>query len=334
MEKETFFLPEDTPYRPKHIIDFHTHFGDIFHENRNIAWKRPGIQANPPEYDGVDPFRDCEESGYEHPLIVPDEAAQNKLIDAGQVRIWQRANMFTTEEVMAAAGVDYWCSMPIMPNTSFEECLAWSKLNPSVIPWTCPDFDLPEEEMMDKLRQDIRNGAKGLKIHPIIQNLPITDPRCKGPIELFGELGMPITYHCGINDYYKKSSPFHALTNLEYGDLKYTLELLAEYPDFVWIPAHGGGSCGGELEALADIVEKRNVKNVYIECSHRATADMHKMHELFGEDRIMYADDWPFDTTTWIVYYASKAFADKPEVADKFFWKNAARILGMTELLA
>ena len=34
------------------IIDFPTHLGDIFHENKNIAFKRPGIVSHE---DGFDP---------------------------------------------------------------------------------------------------------------------------------------------------------------------------------------------------------------------------------------------------------------------------------------
>ena len=326
---EVFQTPE-MAFKPKRIIDFHTHLGDIFHGNQNISFKRPGFVADPPGFTGFDPFKDLEESGYTRPLIVPDVEAQNRLIDAGQVRIWQRANIFTTQDIMDAAGIDYMCSLPIMPNTSFEEALAASKLDPRFIPFTCPDFDLPEDEMMAKLKQDIANGAKGLKIHPSIQNVSITDKRCEKPIELFGDLGMPITYHCGVNDYYKADSPYHALTNLELGDLKYTLEILRKYPDYVWVPAHGGGSCGGEREALAELVGKLGCKNVYIESSHRGVDGMHQMLELFGEDRIMFATDWPFDTCTWSVKYAADAFKDDPIVADKFFYRNAARIIGLT----
>ena len=328
MERETF-VPQEMPFKPKRIIDFHTHLGDIFHENKNIAFKRPGIVDNPPDFTGFDPFKDLEESGYTRPLIVPDVEAQNKLITAGQVRIWQRANIFTTREVMDAAGVTYWGSLPIMPNTSFDECLAASKLDPGFIPFTCPDFGLPHEEMMAKLERDIELGARGLKIHPIIQNVAITDPRCADPIELFGERGLPITYHCGVNDYYKPDDPHLKLTNAELGDLHYTLDLLDRYPDYVWVPAHGGGSCGGELEALAELVRKKGCENVYIESSHRGVEGMHRMLELFGPDRIMFATDWPFDTVTWSVKYAAEAFKDDPVVADKFFYANAARILGM-----
>ncbi len=321
------FAPQPLAFQPKRIIDFHTHLGDIFHENQNISFKRPGFVAPPPGFTGFDPFKDLEESGYTRPLIVPDVEAQNKLIDAGQVRIWERANIFTTAEIMDAAGIDYMCSLPIMPNTSFEEALAASKLDPRFIPFTCPDFDLPDDQMMAKLKQDLEKGAKGLKLHPIIQNVSVTDERAAGPIELFGDLGLPITYHCGVNDYYKADSPHLKKTNLLLGDLKYTLEILDRYPDYVWVPAHGGGSCGGELEALAELVAKKGCKNVYIESSHRGVSGLRQMLELFGPDRIMFATDWPFDTCTWSVKYATEAFKDDQEIADKFFYQNAARIL-------
>ena len=86
------------------IIDFHTHLGDIFHENKNIAFKRPGIV---PHEDGFDPFKDLEESGFTRPLIVPDQKAQNVLIDAGQYGNWERAEIYTTGEMMDRCGVNY-----------------------------------------------------------------------------------------------------------------------------------------------------------------------------------------------------------------------------------
>ena len=321
------FTSLEKAFTPMRIIDFHTHLGDIFHENQNITFKRPGMVEHPPGYTGFDPFKDLEESGYTRPLIVPDIEAQNKLIDAGQVRVWQRGNIFTTVQVMEAAGIDFMVSMPIMPNTTFDEALAASKLEPRFIPFTCPDFDLPDGEMLAKLKRDIALGAKGMKMHPIIQNIAVTDKRCQKPIELFGDLGLPITYHCGVNDYYKADSPHLAKTNLTYGDLQYTLELLDRYPDYVWVPAHGGGSCGGELEALAEAAMKKGCKNIYVESSHRGVDGMRMMLELFSEDRIMFATDWPFDTCTWSVKYAAEAFKGDLVTADKFFYRNAARIL-------
>ena len=279
------------------IIDFHTHLGDIFHENKNIAFKRPGIV---PHEDGFDPFKDLEESGFTRPLIVPDQKAQNVLIDAGQYRIWDRANIYTTGEMMDRCGVNYVVSLPIMPNTSFEEALAASRLDSRYIPFTCPDIE-------------------------------ITDKRCERPIKLFGELGLPITYHCGVNDYYKPDSPYLKMTNLNYGKLYYTFELLKKFPDYTIVPAHGGGSCGGELEALSAEVRKHNYKNVYVETSHRGAADILKAVELFGEDRVMYATDWPFDTCDCNIRCGEEALGNDPVAMDKYFYKNAARILHLEE---
>ena len=122
------------------IIDFHTHLGDIFHENKNIAFKRPGIV---PHEDGFDPFKDLEESGFTRPLIVPDQKAQNVLIDAGQYRIWDRANIYTTGEMMDRCGVNYVVSLPIMPIPVLRR------------PWQRPDW-IPDTSPLPALTLTLR----------------------------------------------------------------------------------------------------------------------------------------------------------------------------------
>lgn len=140
----------------RRIIDFHTHLGDIFHDNRIIAFKRPYL-SHPAAFD---PFGEREEGGFAHPLIAADQQKQNVLIDAGLYRVWDRANLFTTRDCMDRCGITYMVSLPILPNTSFEEALAASKLEPRLVPFTCPDFGLPDDQMLEKLRQDIENGAR------------------------------------------------------------------------------------------------------------------------------------------------------------------------------
>ena len=46
------------------------------------------------------------------------------------------------------------------------------------------------------LKRDIIRGAKGLKLHPILQNVPLTDERTYAAVEVFGEMGLPITSRC------------------------------------------------------------------------------------------------------------------------------------------
>ena len=307
-------------------IDFHMHLGDIFHENLSILFKKPYQYDHRPY---VDPFDELGASGYTTPLITPDPNRMNVLIDAGQYRTWEMGGYAAVRGYMEESGIDYVVNMPILPNANFEEGLACNKLCPGMLTFTCCDFDLPTDIMLKKLRNDIARGAKGLKLHPIVQNVSPRDERIHRAIELFGEMGMPILTHCGVNDYYRMDSPHHDKTNMEYGELYYALELIHKFPDYIIIPAHGGGTTGGEMEELAAEIKKNGWKHVYVETSHRGAPDMIKMIELFGEDHVMYGSDFPFQTMKYELLEAEKAmdhFGD-PEISEKFYYRNAARLL-------
>ena len=308
------------------IIDFHIHLGDIFHENLNILFKKP-YQYDSRPY--ADPFDDLGRGGYTTPLIVDDIDRQNTLIDAGQFRTWERGGMAAYQQMMDELGIHYMVNMPILPNSSFEEGLAVYKMDNRFLTFTCPDFDLEPDAMLDKLKKDIGKGARGLKVHPIVQNVCPTDERICKCIELFGKMGLPITVHFGINDYYRQDSPHHDKTNLWYGDKKYCFELVEKFPEFIFIPAHGGGTTGGEMEELGALCKKRGYKNVYVETSHRGANGIKTMFELFGEDRVMFSSDHPFQTIDYELFEGYKAVGDDPELAEKFFYRNAARILNI-----
>lgn len=183
--------------------------------------------------------------------------------------------------------------------------------------------------MVYKLEKDIEMGAKGLKLHPILQNVPLTDERTYAAVEVFGERNMPIISHCGINDYYKPDSPYRSLAPKEYGELHYMIDLIARYPDYILIPAHAGGDCGWEYEELAEIVHKHGWKNVYTDTSFKNAKVMNELVELFGEDRILFATDYPFDGIRYSVLECEKAFANNSQLAAKVFYSNAAKLLNL-----
>ncbi|WP_213950927.1 amidohydrolase family protein [Tepidanaerobacter syntrophicus] len=307
----------------RRIIDFHAHVGDIFHENKNITFKQNVKKGSYP-----DPFVDLEESGFSRPLIVQDEKQHAILIAAGQYRVWECTLENLTKD-LDANKMDHVCLLPVLPNTTFEEYLAASKLEPRIIPFTCADFTLPTFRMCDKLKKDIGMGAKGLKIHPILQNIPLTDPKVLAAVEVFGEAGLPVTTHCGINDYYTSDSPHRSKTNAQYGDVSYVIKLAHKYPDYIIVAAHGGGTVGGEMEILA--AETKDLDNVYTDTSFRSAEYMRKAVELFGEDKILFGTDYPFASFKSSITECEKAFADEPEIADKVFYRNSARILHLFE---
>lgn len=60
------------------------------------------------------------------------------------------------------------------------------------------------------------------------------------------------------------------------------------------------------------------------------TARLDRLMAAFGEDRVMFGGDWPNSVGTATIPDAlalmQRYFADKPDQAEKYFWKNSARI--------
>lgn len=299
------------------IIDIHMHLGDIFHENKNITFKT-GIKKG----GFFDPFTEVEESGYTKYLIAEEQEEQNKVIDAGQFRVWQ-GTLENTLADMEATGVVKAVALPCLPNTTFEEYLAASMLDDRIIPFTGADLTLSIPEMEKKLEKDIARGAKGLKLHPIIQNVSLEDDRMAAATELFGKKGLPVNIHVGIGSYYRPDSPWAKITNPEFGDPKYFYAFAKRFPQYTLIAAH---SCW-----IAEDLAKNTAgcDKVYVDTSFCPATLVQKGVEVLGADKVMYGTDYPFSSMECCARIIEDAFPDDPEMREKIFYKNAAKILGL-----
>ena len=76
-----------------------------------------------------------------------------------------------------------------------------------------------------------------------------------------------------------------------------------------------------------EIVHKHGWKNVYTDTSFKNAKVMRELAGLFGEDKLLFATDYPFDGITQSVAACEEAFADDPVLADKVFYGNAAKLL-------
>lgn len=77
---------------------------------------------------------------YSRALVTENQEEQNILIDAGQLRTWEYGSLEATQKALDENHIDYAVSLPVMPNSSFEEALAASKLEPRLLPFTSADF--------------------------------------------------------------------------------------------------------------------------------------------------------------------------------------------------
>jgi predicted TIM-barrel fold metal-dependent hydrolase len=305
------------------IIDSHAHLGDIFHPMKNVTFKQNVKTFDFGTYRNI--FIEHEDNNYEGPLFDENNMADyHNLINAGQLLSWEN----TLENVsrrLDESDINYVVMLPILPGNSFEEMLAASKLDPRILAFTSADYNLPLDEMEAKLRLDVKNGARGLKLHAVIQNIRLTDPRLRRAVEVFSSLGLPIISHCGANDYYLPDVTYPR--DPEAGDSKYFIQLANEYPDAKLVAAHGGGSFAGDMERLA--AATKGLKNIYTDTSFRSADEVLQAIELFGEDKVMFATDNPFGTYPGSLRQVDKALKDEPVLLDKVLYQNAATLLNI-----
>lgn len=301
----------------KKIIDFHSHLGDVFHQQKNVTFKQ---NVQPKDMDN--PFLRQEESGFVDPLIGPSLEEFKHLIDAGQQLCWENTleNLSRKLDHFGIAGI---CVLPVLPNTSFEEYLAASKLDDRLLPFSCADYSLSSEALEEKLLLDIKRGARGLKIHPVLQNQSLRDEKVALAVEIFGSHDLPIISHCGANDYYASGETYPR--NPEYGDVSYFIELAQKFPNYSLVAAHSGGLMGGEMEILAEGV--KGLQQVFVDTTFRSALDIKRQVDFFGQERVLFGTDNPFSTHKGAIAQVEQACAGNVALEHKILYQNAATLL-------
>jgi predicted TIM-barrel fold metal-dependent hydrolase len=297
----------------KRVIDSHAHLGDVFHENRNITFK-----TNIKKGDYEDPFIDCERSGYTKPLI-PKKIED--LINAGQYRCWEWTLENLTKELDEYPEVQGIVMLPIWPNQTFEEYWAASKLEPRIIPFTTCVLDMSLNDMIKKLEKDIKNGAKGLKLHPTLQNLSLDDPKTEAAVKVFRDADLPVLTHCGANPYYLDDSPWSKKTTPAFSDMQEVGKFCHKWADTKIIAAH----CCSQVETLFELV--KGLPNVYTDTSMCSAALMRKGVELLGKDKILFGTDVPFGSFHYSIAELDKAFPGDNEISDRVAFTNIAALM-------
>ena len=306
----------------RRIIDFHSHLGDIFATQKNVIYKyNAEVKLNEGRRD---PFVHLSMvqawfiGSRTFPLLMGGVVTQ-----AAFYRCWANTLEHLTKRLDDNA-IDYVCLYPIYPHIAFEDYLAASKLETRILPFTSADWTQDADAICAKLLQDVQKGAKGLKIHPVLQPISLQDPKVKVVLNCWKETGLPVVSHCGANSYYNDEK-YQATQVPEYGEPKYFVQAVKDNPEVNWVAAHAGGLMGGELEYLGSELE--GYDRVWYDTTFRSADDVSTMLELFGEDRILFGTDTPFALTPESLAEVHKAVGEGSDCADKVLYRNAAALL-------
>jgi len=296
------------------IIDIHSHLGDIL-EGKYIIYKLNVVKEA--VFDPIDLFEsilfDTSQTEEEVSEEIPEV-----------VIIGERARNFTAtlqnmQRSIEEASVDFTVCMPILPYVSFEDLLAASEKDPRIIPFTCIDYSL-EDLAGKKLVEDISNGARGLKIHPVIQQRSLADEFTLKAVQDFATTGKPVLVHTGVYQYYlgadaSRSTPHN-------GEIKYFDALVREFPQINFIAGHSG------LFQVYELMEKlKGVKNVWVDTSFQSPALIRELIKTFGPERVMYASDWPFGNRPPNIESMKVACGGDKALEEMVFFENARAML-------
>ncbi len=162
--------------------------------------------------------------------------------------------------------------------------------NPELVPFIAMDpHVLSPAEGQAHLRQMVQQeGAKGVKIHPRVQNFYVNDSRMHPIYRTCVELGLPIIAHAG---------PVKG--NEQYAEPKAFAPTLKAFPDLRIVLAHLGGASWRQVPTIA-----RAFPNAYFDCCEiiewigaSQAPSQRELAQLIlevGPERVMMGSDFPW----------------------------------------
>ncbi len=298
------------------IIDFHTHLGDLL-------YGEPLEEAYEYAYWTFESI--SEWTGFRLNKPAPGFKTLARYLEIFHAH--QRNNMATLKNLRRfslEAGISRSIILPIEPIRKSEDNLkVCQEANLSSNQTGHKIFSFAsvaprDPERIQKLHRYLASGCLGLKIHPIIQNLPLTDPAWFEICEEFGRYQKPILIHSGVSHYY---IPYFKRS--EYGNAASYEKLIAAFPKQVFILGHCNLTKPETAWSLG-----RKYPNVYADMSFQSASNIRKSFRQLGADRVLFASDFPFSIPKYSVRVGLKATANSASQRDNFFFGNAARLLG------
>ncbi len=302
------------------IIDIHTHLGDILNPGGGKLIDQTGVRKKI-LYDVISNSELLLHSGF--PRLI-EEQIYYKLYPL-VTRASRARNATATLENMRTsldeAEVTFSACMPIPPYLTFADLKAAREKEPRIIAFTGIDYTA-DYDIESALSDDVANGARGLKLHPIIQKMPLNSEKTFEAVEAFAVYGLPVLFHCGVSSYYLEPEK-QAREDASLGEIHYARELVAAFPDVTFIAGHAG------LFKYRDVIKMLSpYKNVMVDTSVQSPAHVQLLIKAFGPDRVLYGSDWPYGNRLPAIKIIKKACKGDASLEKMIFFDNAASILG------
>jgi predicted TIM-barrel fold metal-dependent hydrolase len=301
------------------IIDAHGHLGDILEPGGGALIGQVGVVKE----RLTDPVSLSERRLHATPVIVGKIGY--RLFRRWATRAERARNATATLENFARSldetGIAHAVALPVPPYVTFADLAKAAAEEPRVVPFTGADFTR-DADPGPALDAAVAAGARGLKLHPIIQKVPLTSPRTHAVVEAFARHDLPILFHCGISSYYlgtdrRREQP-------RYGAIRDAAALVRSFPRVRFVAGHAG-----LFEVHQALKRLRGLPNVWVDTSFQSVATVRELIATFGPDKVLFASDWPYGERPPALAIAKAACGGDRGLERRILFENAAELLGV-----
>lgn len=213
-------------------------------------------------------------------------------------------------------GIDVSVLLPIAPFSTSEDYLEKVKDEPRML--TFASAHPLQGDWAGRLHAAMENGCRGLKIHPILQELEPSSEFYFNLLEEYGKYGRPVLTHSGPFNYYIPRSPYSL-----YGSVSRFVPLISSFPHIPFILGHMGIHESGDAIQVASQYE-----NVYLETSFQSLRSVREAVKTVGKERVLFGSDWPEADQGTSLKIARKAAGSDRDLMERILGKNAESLIG------
>ena len=297
------------------IIDMHSHLANNLYHNGGVIIEKKGIKKK----IIFDPIS-ISEFGL-HRLTGFEGVLYKWIKNASRERI-KTATRENMRRSMDEIGVTHTVCLPMsLDFVTFQELKDASDKDNGIIPFTGIDHT-KGYDFNKSFAEDVASGAMGLKLHPVVQCLALTDKKSFEAVEAFAPYGLPVLFHSGVMSYYFGEEKKNEKS--EYGEINYAVGLVKAFPNVKFITGHSG------MFQVNDVMEMlSSYKNVWTDISFQSPGTIKKLLNIFGVDKILFFSDWPYGSRKTAFNALRKACKGDGYVERKTFYENAAELFNL-----
>ncbi len=211
----------------------------------------------------------------------------------------------------------YCACMSIAPNVCFDDIYEASRTEKSLLPFTSINPEKSISDACETLRNDI-DKCYGVKLHPILQGITFDSDLVFSAMEVIRSSRIPVLFHAGASRYYLGEEK--VLQHCEYDDITAAKKLVSSFPEVPFIIGHAGIA---EYREWADALCR--FENIFCDGTVQSVTTLREIIDSYGEERVMYASDWPCVRSEPTIRIYEKAL--KPSQLERIFYGNAQQLL-------